>query len=1169
MKKLLSVLVALTMVLALVPSAILAGAYMNVPTTNVAIYTPQDLLNFCAQLSVGNTQYANANVVLKNTIDMRTLNNGNYTFKTGPFNGIFYGEGFSIAYLNSDVGGLFTAVETGAGVENLIITHATITNNDLAFPTDYVGAIANYNLGVIKDCTVMMSTITADVAAVGGIAGSIGGGLNQSRSVDYTMNQATDFNTDPSITEPADACIVNCTVSSTDIKNTRNALINQGSTQTSIAGGIAGRTDGGFIENCEYLEGKVVGLRVGGILGFAQAGTLIRFCENTGTVVQNLDLMATVINYEERDSGSTSYVYNLLLDNGYSVEKMCLEYKVFAGGILGGDPNRYSHVPDPENDAMYVGDYETSILNCMNYGPVKGAVNVGGIAGMITNPYFMMANCGNDYLRQVHFEEDDTWDIIRYDSSIAGYFNVGGLVGYLAGGYMGHAQYAAQGDPDHAPDSVIYNSYNAMAFTQNTDLGNPVIRLAQDEDAFNFELTEIENELGSVFRFIISQNYSELFAILSNYDITYILTVDEEGSQPRWFHLEHVIKPYNDATIGGLVGKILDKATIENCHNAGRPLDSVPYPPDPEGFIEDPGCTWLPDVNGTGNFGIYGSLIGDVAGKFFMAHCFGAVKVDEPTCKKLIGKETATHSASALFQNGTTPTCIDTEAYVLETDDMPLQDGTINGNSSWAIDPYNGPFNSNPNENLVCQPDNDYSFYPLDTNGFATHLCGGVIIPYRLAPSATGVYSTASIGSMTMTRDVMRELQAYQSTYQITNQRFEGHRLSATANFAPWVCLEGAHHAGYTVGCTYYAVFENGFSGKHFDYTSPVFPPAPTGPFFPILEPGVVIPDDPPGADELLPGSTAPIGHSLLLEGDIGVNFYVDVPYASSEAYAEFSFGGDTIQVPIDLNQYDTTADNVKRYKFTCNVNSSQISMQISGIVRNHVMLPDYEIDGWYESDPFTYSVTEYVEAISVIPYYQSQPALMDLMRAISVYGYYANELLHTDPGFVQSTLFDDNDLDTYTSAALADYQPSTEDYGPAISYYGSSLMLTSATAIRHYFLVDPAQMNGHTIDEYTFIWEGPDGDVPLTPTANGSYYYVEIPNIQSGNLGKIYTVRVYQPVDNPGDDPLVSKWCFAGLSYAYKVLLKSEQGGNVTPEQVQIAKALGLYYNCAHAYFG
>ena len=52
MKKLLSVLVALTMVLALVPSAILAGAYMNVPTTNVAIYTPQDLLNFCAQLMI-------------------------------------------------------------------------------------------------------------------------------------------------------------------------------------------------------------------------------------------------------------------------------------------------------------------------------------------------------------------------------------------------------------------------------------------------------------------------------------------------------------------------------------------------------------------------------------------------------------------------------------------------------------------------------------------------------------------------------------------------------------------------------------------------------------------------------------------------------------------------------------------------------------------------------------------------------------------------------------------------------------------------------------------------------------------------------------------------------------------------------------------------------------
>ena len=1092
MKKLLSVLLALAMVLALVPSAILAEARMNAPTYNLAINTPQELLDFCAQLNAGTTQYINANVVLNNDINMSTL--GSYTFVTGPFNGIFYGNGHIISFLDSDVGGLFSLLDTGAGVENLMITRATITNSTTVDPPEYVGAIANESWGVIKDCYVVNSTISADCNAVGGLVGCICSGLSLDRQLHYTTQDRSDFNISQNATELADACVVNCSVSNVDVTNTRNALLYNTSPQTSIAGGVAGRTDAGFLENCDYIGGTVTGLRVGGILGFAQAGTLIRFCQNEGTVVQNLDLHNTAVDYEE--AGMTS-VSNLLAF--MSIEHIIQEYELCAGGILGGDPNR-SNRSDLGTGEGYVGDRETTIVNCMNYGNVKGAGNVGGIAGLITNPYFLMANCGNDHQRAVYNEQDDKWMIEELFSTIAGYYSVGGLVGYYSGGYLAHGEYAAVGGDDHAPDSVIYNSYNAMLFSQNTDLV--------------FE--EIINDTGYEMR---------------------------------------VTRVYDHALLGGLVGTIDNKATLENCHNAGY------------AFHYDEEDPWIADIYGTGNVGVFGSLIGDVQGKFFCTHCFGCVKLEDPYRNKLFGKETVSFSGTALSQTK------DTEAYVLDTADIPPANhgsGSGSGGSVY-VDPVVGPFDPNPNANLVAVSDPNRTLYPTNALGDPCTVCGGVIIPYALADANGVVYSTAAVGALTGTRMVMKELQTYQTTYLVTNQLREGHRLSLTVDFLPWVCLEGTHGSGFRQYCNHYAVFFNGTSGRQRNYITPKFPDPPSGNFKPVLPPGVVIVDPDPHDDEALkPGNAdSGINHSLTLDGEIGVNFYIDVPYASSEAYADFNFGNSSIQVPIDLSKYITDENNVKKYKFSCKVNSSQTSVQITGVVHNHVVLPDNGIDGWYESDPFTYSVNEYLEAVANNSYYQSQTNLMNLMRAISVYGFYANEFLHTDPDFVQSVLFDDGDLDTITVDSLAEYQESIEEYGNVISYYGSSLMLTSETCIRHYFSVDASQLNGHTLEEYTFLWEGPDGDVALTPIQNGNYYYVEIPNIQSGKLGTVQTVRVYQPVDDPDTDPLVEKWCYSGMSYALKVLTTAQQGGNVSNELVHVAQALGIYYNCAKAYFG
>ncbi|MBR2731446.1 MAG: hypothetical protein IKD72_05620 [Clostridia bacterium] len=115
-------------------------------------------------------------------------------------------------------------------------------------------------------------------------------------------------------------------------------------------------------------------------------------------------------------------------------------------------------------------------------------------------------------------------------------------------------------------------------------------------------------------------------------------------------------------------------------------------------------------------------------------------------------------------------------------------------------------------------------------------------------------------------------------------------------------------------------------------------------------------------------------------------------------------------------------------------------------------------------------------------------------------------------------------------------------------------------------------------------------------PKANGSFYYVEIPNIGSGDLGKAYTVTVIDNTSgtggntiggviggsNPGTvengyntgsvssgSTVVNTWTYSALSYVYKVLTKAEANDpNVSEALVNVSKALTLYYLAADTYF-
>ena len=289
--------------------------------------------------------------------------------------------------------------------------------------------------------------------------------------------------------------------------------------------------------------------------------------------------------------------------------------------------------------------------------------------------------------------------------------------------------------------------------------------------------------------------------------------------------------------------------------------------------------------------------------------------------------------------------------------------------------------------------------------------------------------------------------------------------------------------------------------------------------------------------------------HSLTLGGDIGVNFYVKIEDVSGNAYAEFTVDGKTVNVPIDLSKYKVLDDGTAAYKFTCNVAAAQIGERITGRI--------YAGGNWAEVE---YSVYDYLTELSEDQAYMQSEDLEGLARAIAVYGYYANELF----GYYElapHALFDSSGIQAVTAQSLAQSAPVISNTEGDIKYVGSTLVLRTKTAIRHYFTLP----KGKTVGDYTFVLGEGENAEYLTPVLKGRYYYIEISDIPSAELGDETTVTVLN-----GEDVAVSTWRYSALSYAYLVLGSYENGDeSVSAELADAVKALVLYNYAAVAYFG
>ena len=281
--------------------------------------------------------------------------------------------------------------------------------------------------------------------------------------------------------------------------------------------------------------------------------------------------------------------------------------------------------------------------------------------------------------------------------------------------------------------------------------------------------------------------------------------------------------------------------------------------------------------------------------------------------------------------------------------------------------------------------------------------------------------------------------------------------------------------------------------------------------------------------------------HSLTLNGDIGVNFYLELDEEilnDPDAVMEIEVAGSrktTIKVSDAVANgseevKDTEGNSHQCYKFTCNVYAKQMADNIVATLKT-------SSGTWKE----IYSVQNYADKAQN----SSNEKLKNLVNAMVVYGGYAQMLLGYNTGNLVGG--SPGDLSSVTKDRLAEYAYAQDGEEANLSVYGSSLLLKGQTTIRMYY-----QLAEGNITDYRFTIDGKE--VQPVQSGTGNIYYVEVNDIAAQDLERAHVFTA--------GNITVSN--YSALSYVNKALDSEKSSEN----NKKAAAALYLYWNAAEAYF-
>lgn len=303
-----------------------------------------------------------------------------------------------------------------------------------------------------------------------------------------------------------------------------------------------------------------------------------------------------------------------------------------------------------------------------------------------------------------------------------------------------------------------------------------------------------------------------------------------------------------------------------------------------------------------------------------------------------------------------------------------------------------------------------------------------------------------------------------------------------------------------------------------------------------------------------------PYGHSITLDGMIGVNYIMEIQseYANDSSSMKFTVVDMNYDTGEETERYSMTVpftsakteviDGKTYYKFTCPVSAKEMTSTIKAQL----------INGSKQSIGYTYSVAEY--AYQLFDESEEITSTEALVAAMLNYG--AHSQLYFDYNtdiLANYDLADSYKALPYTQAdELKGYKNSyipNESYTGNTEYYGSSLVLKTGTYIKHYFKYNPATTNINNL-----ICTDDSGN-NYEITKSGSYIYVKVDNIPAHKLGEDITLLLYE------DGVQVGKINYSAISYVYTVLSTYTADDGTNDNLRNIAKALYQYYLNAYNY--
>lgn len=265
----------------------------------------------------------------------------------------------------------------------------------------------------------------------------------------------------------------------------------------------------------------------------------------------------------------------------------------------------------------------------------------------------------------------------------------------------------------------------------------------------------------------------------------------------------------------------------------------------------------------------------------------------------------------------------------------------------------------------------------------------------------------------------------------------------------------------------------------------------------------------------LKPITNCVAGHSISLNGDIGINYYIDVPnkdIENSKVTVNFTWtvDGEEKSYSVILTQEDKTDYG---YKATCPVAVAEMTYDVTAIVT---------IDGVLQSIPDTYSAQKYAKVIlnnenNFREKYivaengqgrngeQRYNDLVTLVKTMLDYGTKAQVVFDRDIEHLANEgtdYFNDESYPISTDMITVTEENMDMDlsaYG--LRYKGSTVVYLSETSIRHYYYVDDWDSFNKIKDSITF-----DG-VAVTYTEKDDAIYFEKKGVSASNLDTPYTM--------------------------------------------------------------